>query len=324
MTITLTHDQALCFEVVKNYLEDGPDRYGIGKIGDFANDHYKGSSVFDFLGRLASFAEKLGLAVLVHGVHRVIFQLEDNLEHLDLIILAHIFYEEGARFGPTLKKWIFRQLTNRFHEMNTSSMWATWLPTVNPDLRQDWTELVAKREEVKAKKGKKKVTFAEGADEEKMKKKRNGATVATSFEDDEEKAIDEAIKKYDDAVKKAAEAKDKMAPSTAKTDAKILEEIAKEEAERAKESDTEPHRIPSPDFKSTTKDDSKAHAILGYPSKCTDENPPRSSHDHKYAKARTIMGIDAGVKTGYVAGRIANMEGDEAKPKKLVSKRFHH
>ena len=151
MTITFKYDPPVAFQVVKMYLEDGPDRLTKKIIEEFVTDR-SSSEVdgFENLARLYVLAKKLELTILAVATYDILVGKNHQMTGYSCFKLASLFYnpeEEGCNDG-TLKDWLLKQVECHFAELHESDEWNNMLGASHEDLQYKWADLVDKNKKM--------------------------------------------------------------------------------------------------------------------------------------------------------------------------------
>jgi len=297
----------ICFSLVKNYLEMGPDRYAKAHMKDDVSKYYssEGKRVEIFI-RTHKCARQLELGGLKDMAWVAIKDEEGALTVENVITLTTLIFANQAGFGHELKAWLLEHIKEHRTFLNGNPVvgmdpimitWTDLVSTLSPGFRKEWKSLV---------------------------KDEKTPLSIVGEEDAQDMIYTRVLQSLDDADIKRAElavitvkAKKHGTPRRTPTSPRktplsphkpVITEIismADEEDDRDQWEDLD-RLCPGPEISRTT-DDTKARALLGAPANprfSTSSAPSTrpSSFDLETAKARSVMGINDR-SPGTIAGR---------------------
>ena len=292
MTLHFTQVPGVCFSLVKDYLDKGPDRYTkadmVSEVSNYYLDAGKRLETYTRLHKCARQLELVGLKLMAWTA----IKDEDGAmtaEHC--VALASLVFADQAGFGQLLKGWLMNHVKKHFDVLNANPVvgidpdmtWSEVVSTLSPGFKKEWKNLV---------------------DDQKSR------LSMVEEEDEQEQLFSRVLQSLDAAdLERAARAirtlKDEKLEMPAK---EVITEVVeingdKDESEEWEDLD---HLCPDPDSSRTT-DDSKAREVLGAPinprlSDSTFSSPRHTSLDLETAKARLVMGINS-PSGGTIAGR---------------------
>lgn len=264
MLLTFFADPAACFEIVKRYLEDGPDHYSKNDIRIYVTLHYKIVDRFIILTRLYKFAKALCLPLLTEMAYGVLLEMERLITADRIITITGLIFGQTAGFDKTMKEWCMKHVAIHFAKLLVNTQWEVVVKKSDPQLIENWAELVDNNDQIYQ------AVVAEIEDkaiEDMLKQQgstRQHGSVSALEETFKEKTREEQI----------ADAR-KVTPATSESDWEDLEGAAGDEGQK------------------TT--DAKARTFLGIEGGkmhgSSSMEPPRPSNVET-AKARAVMGID--------------------------------
>lgn len=142
MQLNFENDPAECFEILKNYLDEGPDRYTQQSIRIHIGFRYTMINRFVILIKLYALAGKLGLLVLKHLAYECMEEAERLVQDSFCLTLASLIYGKKAGFDKKLKGWCFKQISIHFRALLKSEEWADGVEWLDPELVAKWRDLV--------------------------------------------------------------------------------------------------------------------------------------------------------------------------------------
>lgn len=143
MLLTFADDPAACFQVLKYYLDEGPDCYTKTRLRVHVTLHYKIIERFVILGRLYLLAKKLSLRGLMNMAYDAIVDSERCMTAGSAFIMASLVYAREAGFDKPLKDWCLKHIGNHFFALYEMEAWWTELADqLEPDLGRHWAHLV--------------------------------------------------------------------------------------------------------------------------------------------------------------------------------------
>jgi hypothetical protein len=143
MLLTFVDDPAACFQVLKYYLDEGPDCYTKTRLRVHVTLHYKMIERFVVLGRIYLLAKKLSLGGLMNMAYDAIVDSERCMTAGSSFIMASLVYAREAGFDKPLKDWCLKHIENHFFALYEMEAWWTELADqLEPDLGRHWAQLV--------------------------------------------------------------------------------------------------------------------------------------------------------------------------------------
>lgn len=305
---------AVCFGLVKNYLEMGPDRYSLSHMIDDVSQYYSSEGKrIGILIQTHRFARQLEIGGLKNMTWAAIKEEESALTVENVIYLTSFIFAKDGGFGRELKSWLLGHVKKHVQFLNGNPMvsidpcmrtWEEMVSTLSSGFRKEWKNLV---------------------------KSEKTSLASVGEEDAQEMAITRALQGMDDADLERAErvlttVKEKKHATSCKTPDSpkktpnspkkiplsprkpIITEIismGEEEYDQGQWEDLE-RSDPLTEI-SRIRDDSKARSVLGAPAnpRLSTSSAPSSrpsSLDLETAKARSVMGMNL-KSDGTIAGR---------------------
>jgi hypothetical protein len=144
MLLTFFDDPAGCFQILKCYLDDGPDCYTKTRLRVHVTLRYKVTERFIILGRLYMLAKKLALGGLVDMAYETIVDCEQSLTPTSCFAMASLVYgPDASAFDQPLKDWCLKHIENHFFALNDNeNWWAEMMGPLEPNLGRHWADLV--------------------------------------------------------------------------------------------------------------------------------------------------------------------------------------
>ncbi|KAL6715475.1 hypothetical protein ACLMJK_006436 [Lecanora helva] len=296
MTLHFTEVPGVCFKLVKDYLEKGPDRYTQADITKEVFGHYSDAGKrLEIYARLHKCARQLELCNLKTMAWTAIQDDDMHMGPEHCVTLASFVFADQANFGYQIKTWLMGHIKKHFDVLNANPVvavvphlkWDDVVDTLSPGFKKEWKNLVTDH--------------------------KSRLSVVEEEQDEQEQLFAKVLKSLDTADLDRAErairtVKDEKgaAPQVAVVAGVVQVNGNTEDSEKEVSDEWEDLDHPAPDI-SRAADDSKAREVLGAPmdprySTSTEPTPRHPSIDMETAKARLVMGINS-PSQGTIAGR---------------------
>ena len=144
MLLTFLNESPACFQILKSYLDEGPDRYTKTRLRVHITLQYQMIDRFLILGRLHLLAKKLALQGLMNMAYETIVDGERSITPAICFAMATLIFTPEVGFEKLLKDWCLKHVSNHFfalYEMN--DWWKEVVHQLEPDLGRHWAKLVA-------------------------------------------------------------------------------------------------------------------------------------------------------------------------------------
>ena len=135
------NDPGVCFDVVKTYLENGPDCYPMRRLKIYITRLTKDADRFMVLIRLHKFAMKLKLIHLKNMAFEVIHDLEWEMSAECCPKIAELVFAHQSSYDDTIKTWILKHIGHFHKKLSRSNTWAALVPISDPELGQHWATM---------------------------------------------------------------------------------------------------------------------------------------------------------------------------------------
>lgn len=142
MIITFLHDPAVCFEIVKNYLNEGPDRYTRTRLRVYLLVRYKVIDRFLIHGRLYLLAKKLSLPGLMEIAYECLEEAERLMTPSHCVTMTSLIFGIKFGFDKRMKDWCMKHVGIHFAVLHMTTEWNELVPNLDPDFRKKWAKLV--------------------------------------------------------------------------------------------------------------------------------------------------------------------------------------
>ena len=142
--LTFMSDPAACFEIVQQYLTEGPAVYTRVRLRVFVTIRYKLLDRLLVLIRLHALAHKLALPELESWAYDTIVELDRYVKPENCITLAGLVFASKAGFQPNIKSWCLGHIAKSFYLLRDNKEWRDllWLLDVELFMRwEQWVEL---------------------------------------------------------------------------------------------------------------------------------------------------------------------------------------
>lgn len=144
MQLTFVNESPACFDILKYYLDEGPDRYNKTRLRVHVTLHYQMVDRFLILGRLHLLAKKLALGGLMNIAYETLVDGEQSITAADCRAIAILIYTPEAAFDKVLKDWCLKHVSNHFFALyEMDDWWTAVVHQLEPDLGRHWAKLVA-------------------------------------------------------------------------------------------------------------------------------------------------------------------------------------
>ena len=138
MSLHFMNDPGACFDVVKTYLESGPERYPMQRLKIYITRLTKGADRFMVLIRLHKFAIKLKLIYLENLAFEAIHELEWEMDAAFCPKIAQLVFAHQSSYDDIIKIWILKHIGHFYKKLSRSNTWAALVPILDPELGHHW------------------------------------------------------------------------------------------------------------------------------------------------------------------------------------------
>ena len=138
MSLHFMNDPGACFDVVKTYLESGPERYPMQRLKIYINRLTKGADRFMVLIRLHKFAIKLKLIYLENLAFEVIHELEWEMDAAFCPKIAELVFAQESSYDDIIKIWLLKHIGHFYKKLSRSITWTALVPVLDPELGHHW------------------------------------------------------------------------------------------------------------------------------------------------------------------------------------------
>lgn len=142
MNLEFKSEPAECFEIVQQYLDQGPDRYTAQSIKLHMGPRFSANDGFVILAKLYSLADKLHLPGLKKTTYECIKKMEPQMKAEFCFTLTPLIYDKGAKFDKRLQHWCFKQISTHYQILDKFVGWTELLGVVDSGLAAKWRDLV--------------------------------------------------------------------------------------------------------------------------------------------------------------------------------------
>ena len=316
MTLHFTQVPGVCFGLVKEYLDKGPDRYTKADMISSVSTHYTdGGKRLETYSRLHKCARQLELVGLKMMAWAAIKDEDRSISAEFCVTLASFIFADQAGFGAQLKNWLLGHIKRHFEVLNANPVvgvepdttWSELVGMLSPAFRKEWKNMVMNN-----------TSRLSMVEEEQDEHEQLFAKVLKSLDTADLERAERAIRTVKDEKCGATQTPKSVANGvvTEVTEVVVINADKEETGEKEGSDEWEDldHLCPGPENSqpSRTADDSKAREVLGAPlmtplpnprfSTSTEPSPRHASIDMETAKARLVMGINSPSK-GTIAGR---------------------
>ena len=142
MILTFPNDSAICFEIVKNYLEDGSDRFTDSRLRAYLLARYKLIDRFLIHIRVYKMAKKLDLAGLMAIAYECLEQAERLMSPTRCVTMTRIIFGVDSGFDKRIKDWCMKHVGFHFAVLYMTKEWNELIPHLDPDFQGKWAKLI--------------------------------------------------------------------------------------------------------------------------------------------------------------------------------------
>lgn len=142
MILTFLNDPAVCFEIVKNYLDEGPDCYTRTRLRVYLLVRYKVVDRFLIHGRLYLLANKLALPGLMVIAHECLEEAERLMSPAHCVTMTSLVFGVNSGFDKLIKDWCMKHVGIHFAVLYITKEWNELVPYLDSEFRATWAKLV--------------------------------------------------------------------------------------------------------------------------------------------------------------------------------------
>lgn len=142
MQITFLSDPAACFQIARNYLNEGPDMYNMARLRLFVTVNYRVVDRFIILVRLHLLAKKLALPGLMDMAYDTMVEGERLITPTSCITIASVVFSKNAGFTKLLKDWCVNLVRHHLMALKNIEEWYDALEILEPELSEQWNMLL--------------------------------------------------------------------------------------------------------------------------------------------------------------------------------------
>ena len=141
MNLLFMNDPGVCFDVVKSYLESGPDCYPIMRLKVYITRLTTSADRFMVLIRLHKFAIKLKLNHLKVMAFEVMHDLEWEMSADCCPKIAQLVFAHQSPYDDIIKTWTLKHIAHFYKKLRRSNTWAALVPILDPKLGEHWASM---------------------------------------------------------------------------------------------------------------------------------------------------------------------------------------
>ena len=132
-----------CLQVIKEYLENGPDIYTADMLRSHATLETATHKACDFLlvVYVHKLAAKLGLHSLMNLAYAVLYKLECSVTPQDCINLIGLIFDNNYHFDNAMQNWLLEQVDRHFYHLSGSCEWANVLVQSSTEFKVLWANV---------------------------------------------------------------------------------------------------------------------------------------------------------------------------------------
>lgn len=141
MNLLFMNDPGVCFDVVKSYLESGPDCYPIMRLKVYITRLTTSADRFMVLIRLHKFAIKLKLNHLMVMAFEVMHDLEWEMAADCCPKIAQLVFAHQSPYHDIIKTWTLKHIAHFYKKLSRSNTWTALVPILDPELGEHWASM---------------------------------------------------------------------------------------------------------------------------------------------------------------------------------------
>ena len=148
MLVSFMNDPAAVFDIVKRYLEQGPELFDLTVLSVHIHRRYKTLERTVVLLRLCRMAHNMGLWYLHDMAFEILIDGNRFITASMLPTLASLVFASKANYDQHLKEWCLLHAGNHFAALKDSAEWGHCLVVCEEDLRREWVLMAKQNEEI--------------------------------------------------------------------------------------------------------------------------------------------------------------------------------
>ena len=148
MLISFMIDPAAVFDIVKRYLVEGPDTFDLTTLRVHLYRRYNTMERETVLVRLCRMAHNMGLGYLHEMAYDILIDENRFITAPMLPTLAGLIFGSRQNYHEKIKDWCLLHIGHHFLELKTSRQWANCLRVSEQCLSIEWGKMVEQNEEI--------------------------------------------------------------------------------------------------------------------------------------------------------------------------------
>ena len=148
MLISFMNDPASVFDVIKRYLEEGPDRFDSTTLRVYMYRHWATVDRIVVLVRLCRMARNMGLWTLHGMVHDILVDENRFITAPMLPMLATFIFANRSFYDQSLKDWCIAHIGHHFLELKDYQPWSNALQVCEDSLTTEWNKMLQQNEDI--------------------------------------------------------------------------------------------------------------------------------------------------------------------------------
>ncbi|KAL9101828.1 MAG: hypothetical protein Q9163_002953 [Psora crenata] len=142
MLVSFMNDPAAVFDIVKRYLEQGPELFDSTRLRVHVLRRYKALERTVVLIRLCRMADNMGLWYLHQMALKILVDENCSITAPMLPTIASLIFASEANYCHHLREWCLLQASHHFATLKDTGDWARSLATSDDELRKGWKIMV--------------------------------------------------------------------------------------------------------------------------------------------------------------------------------------
>ena len=147
LLIAFRLDPAAVFDIVKHYLEQGPELFDTTILNVYVHTRYRTMDQIILLVRLCRMAHNMGLWCLHNMAYNLLVNSNRLIDASILPILAKLIFATGANYHQSVRAWCLSHARHHFLQLKDSKDWARSLLLTGGSLRAEWQIMTAQHAE---------------------------------------------------------------------------------------------------------------------------------------------------------------------------------
>lgn len=142
MILTFLYDPAVCLEIARSYLDEGPDRYTKTRLRAYLFSRYNIVDRFRIHCRVYLLAKKLGLPGLMEIAYGCLEDAERLMKPSHCIAVTSLVFGAQSGFDKLIKDWCMKHVRIHLTVLHMERKWNQLLPRLESNFKAQYARLV--------------------------------------------------------------------------------------------------------------------------------------------------------------------------------------